>query len=586
MTTSTQPLLPAYHTPRRREYLSTPRAAAFPSPRVTDIATFSELLGRPLRPYQLEPALAILESIIQNQGHTIAVMMSRQAGKNELSAQIEAFLLAHYRARGGQIVKAAPTFQPQVLTSLQRLESTLAAIGATGQFRREHGHQVALGRARCLFYSAEPTANVVGATASLALELDEAQDITPDKHDKDFAPMASASNATRVFYGTAWDDQTLLARVIAANTELEQRDHIRRNFIVPWDIVAEHLPAHGTYVQSERDRLGADHPLFRTQYLLEPITGESGLFDTRQRALLQGDHPPLAHPSEDWSPAEEPIYVAGIDIAGPDEDAADAALRQLKPRKDSTVITIARLTRRPAISAPTPEHADLANYEHAVEQVLDRHQHAESVPPAHVGNVSDWQHRLESVPPSRAGKGARGLGNPVPYADDVPALPHLHIVAHYWWTGHSHRSQLEAILHLLRDTWHCRRIAVDASGLGAGIADLLKYELGSAIVEPVVFTAATKSRLAFALLAAINSSHLKMYRAATDESAEFWRQITHARYAVRAHQQLTFYVPESEGHDDFLSSLALTVHAAATAKPPAFSVIIPPRPDPYERSRY
>ena len=50
-------------------------------------------LGRPLRPYQREAAAAILASIRQGHGDVVTVMMSRQAGKNELSAQLESFLL-------------------------------------------------------------------------------------------------------------------------------------------------------------------------------------------------------------------------------------------------------------------------------------------------------------------------------------------------------------------------------------------------------------------------------------------------------------------------------------------------------------
>src|SRR5204863_925155 len=55
---------------------------------LSDPALFSRfVVGRPLRPYQLEPARAILESVLGRRGETISVMMSRQAGKNELSAQ-------------------------------------------------------------------------------------------------------------------------------------------------------------------------------------------------------------------------------------------------------------------------------------------------------------------------------------------------------------------------------------------------------------------------------------------------------------------------------------------------------------------
>ena len=55
---------------------------------------------------------------------------------------------------------------------------------------------VELGAARALFFSADPGAQVVGGTASLLLECDEAQDVRETKWDKDFEPMAASTNAT------------------------------------------------------------------------------------------------------------------------------------------------------------------------------------------------------------------------------------------------------------------------------------------------------------------------------------------------------------------------------------------------------
>ena len=80
---------------------------------LSDIHVFSRtILQRPLRPYQLEPAYAILESALFGKGMDFVVTMSRQAGKNELTAQLEAYLLNMYQRLGGQIVKASPTFKP------------------------------------------------------------------------------------------------------------------------------------------------------------------------------------------------------------------------------------------------------------------------------------------------------------------------------------------------------------------------------------------------------------------------------------------------------------------------------------------
>ncbi|MFI5269822.1 MAG: hypothetical protein ACHQ7M_20790, partial [Chloroflexota bacterium] len=75
-----------------------------------DIGDFSKaFVGRPLRPYQLLAARAIVRSVLQGEGRTFTVMMARQMGKNELSAHVEAYLLFVHRVAGGTVVKAAPT---------------------------------------------------------------------------------------------------------------------------------------------------------------------------------------------------------------------------------------------------------------------------------------------------------------------------------------------------------------------------------------------------------------------------------------------------------------------------------------------
>src|SRR5688572_30299612 len=81
------------------------------------------VIGRPLRDYQRVVTGAILESIQKDLGFTFTVVMARQMGKNELSAHLEAGLLARWARDGDSVVKAAPTFRPQITTSMQRLET-------------------------------------------------------------------------------------------------------------------------------------------------------------------------------------------------------------------------------------------------------------------------------------------------------------------------------------------------------------------------------------------------------------------------------------------------------------------------------
>src|SRR6186997_1012070 len=98
-----------------------------------------------LRPYQVEPLRAILRSVRDRAGLTFTVMMSRQAGKNELSAQLEVALLALAAGHGGDGIKASPTFRPQTLNSIERLKRRLNDAGLGTLWSSENGYAIRLG---------------------------------------------------------------------------------------------------------------------------------------------------------------------------------------------------------------------------------------------------------------------------------------------------------------------------------------------------------------------------------------------------------------------------------------------------------
>ncbi|HZW04601.1 MAG TPA: hypothetical protein VFF68_11785, partial [Anaerolineaceae bacterium] len=50
--------------------------------------------GIRLRAYQRDVALAVIDSVLRRRGLSFVVVFPRQSGKNELQAQIEAYLLA------------------------------------------------------------------------------------------------------------------------------------------------------------------------------------------------------------------------------------------------------------------------------------------------------------------------------------------------------------------------------------------------------------------------------------------------------------------------------------------------------------
>jgi hypothetical protein len=288
-----------------------------------------------LRPYQAEAARAILESARLGLGLTFVVEMARQSGKNELSAWVESVLMARSMVAGGNGVKAAPTFKPQVLYSIDRLTGALQRAGLSEWARVVEGHIVRLGRARWTFYSAEPSANVVGGTASLLLEVDEAQDVSSDKFDRDFRPMASAFNATTVLYGTAWEETSLLEATLYACREAERKDGQRRAFIYPWEFCARQNPAYGKFVLAERERLGPTHPLFTTQYELKPLAGGGRLLSPAVLDLMRGGFP------RGVGAVGGSSYVAGLDVAG--EASPDVVSRR---GPDYTALSVGELVWR------------------------------------------------------------------------------------------------------------------------------------------------------------------------------------------------------------------------------------------------
>jgi len=298
-------------------------------------------LGVHLRNYQLAPARAIVRSVIDNLGLTFVVMMSRQSGKNELSAIIEAYLMTLYQRAGGQVVKAAPT-ELQFQISQDRL-MTLTRSRWTPT--RRTGHRVTLGNASTAFLSAYADTNVVGHTASLLLECDEAQDVDPTKWEKDFVPMAASTDATTVFYGTPWLRSDLLGRMKRQAIAEQDRDGIERLFAVPWPLVTAEVPAYKAYLQKQRAKLGPDHPLFLSQYELVEVDESVGMFPPPLQFMMRGQHLPHAQPMDGER------YYLTIDVGGETPKGEDTS-----DTRDSTVITV--FTRRPM------EHGSLWEVRH------------------------------------------------------------------------------------------------------------------------------------------------------------------------------------------------------------------------------
>jgi hypothetical protein len=480
----------------------------------SSITAFAQdILGKPLYPYQAEVAVAILTSIAEERGRIFTVMMARQSGKNQLSAVLEAFLLTHLSA--GTIVKAAPTYAPQITHSRLRLLTMLDAPGVRERVWHAHGNMLGLApeddaaRAhtgpRVMFFSAGEESNVVGATADILLEIDEAQDVAPDKFDRDFRPMAATANTTTVLYGTAWSDTTLLAYQRAANLEAEQRTGERLHFEYDWRTLAALNTAYRIFVEQEIARLGRDHLAIQTQYLLKPISGAGYFLTGLQQTLLQGNH------AWEERPGEDALYIAGMDVAGEQRISPTLSLmtqpEQGRVRRDSTVITIGRVSYN-ELNLPVIEVVQQAWWTGMpyIEQYA-----------ATIALVEQWNMRTLVID-------ATGLGSPLasllltrlgeqrvrPYTFTRPSKSHL-------------AYQLLALLNSGRLKLYAREGAPRTT-----------YE-------------------------------------------ECWRQVRKARYRLPEPETLDFYVDPGDGHDDFLCSLALLTEAVPDVLP-AISTCVRPRP--------
>jgi phage FluMu gp28-like protein len=127
-------------------------------------------------------------------------------------------------------------------------------------------------------------------------------------------------------------------------------------------------------------------------------------------------------------------------------------------------------------------------------------------------------------------------------------------------------SAQEDLLHLLLSDRSVRRLCVDATGIGAMLAERLRQRWGHR-VEPVHFTAPVKSELAMPLVRLFQE---KLIRIPADPAI---RQDLHAvRKVVTAAHQIRLDADRGpDGHADRFWALALANHAvdAEPARLPA-----------------
>ena len=473
---------------------------------LADPARFSDLTlpGRALRGYQRAPARAIADSIRRGRGEQHVLVFSRQAGKDELLAQMLAWVLVRNQQRGGSAVMACPTFAPQAALARDRLLERLRAevpARLIEQATTREGYIVQVGRATARFLSAGPSANARGQTADLLLIANEAQAIAPEHWDAVFDPMAASTNATTVFAGTTWSRQGLLARQMRHLREIEPVVG-QRVWRVPWTEVAAELPAYGDRVRARIAQFGADHPAIRTEYCLEELEGDGQLLPLERREQLRGDHPRRRRAEDDG------LYALLIDVGGEATGpaATDAGSGDAGCDRDSTALTVVAVERGSAGERPAYRVVDRRVWTGVGQAALHRQ----------IADLARKVWRASAVVVDATGIGA-GLAS------------------------------------FLGATFRTSRGGGLGGRGGAGAP-------GQPVVVPFVFTQASKSDLGWALLALIDSGRLREY--ADDGAADtrrFWEEVANTEYEVLPGpgQRLRWQVPPSRGHDDLVLSLAL-----------------------------
>ena len=453
-----------------------------------------------LRGYQLDVARHILRSVLHQQGLSFVVMFPRQSGKNELQAQIEAFILSALCFSGAEIIKVSPTLHPQSENAMRRLRDTLQNGRITrGLWSKESRSTYRIGKARVSFLSGEPHAHIVGATASTLLEVDEAQDVSITKYDKEIAPMAASTNATRVFWGTAWTSQTLLARELRHARRLEALDGIKRVFHIDGEQVAREVPAYDVFLQEQVARLGRFHPMVRTQFYSEEIDADAGMFPQARQQLMRGSHAAVD------APQPGRVYAFLLDVGGEESARGMTEAQMDSPASsgldhDSTALTIVEV--------------DLATL-----------------------------------------------------ADAALRAPTYRVVLRKSWQGEGQPALYQQVRSLV-DAWKPRRVVVDATGIGSGLAAFLQKAYPSR-VRPFLFTTASKSNLGWDFLSVCDTGRFKDYTPdpADGNQRQFWQQVTACQMetAEGPGHRIRWGVPDGTLdpsttqpiHDDLLLSAAL-----------------------------
>ncbi len=520
---------------------------------LAEVDRFSRLvIGLPLYNYQVRPLRAVIRSVIQGDGLEFLLVFPRQSGKNEAVAQLIVYLLNLFQRRGGNMVFGATG--DGLGRGIRRLEQRLDNSWNEGRWsKRSRPVSRVVGQAGAIFISTHPAAAARGETADWLLVIDEMQDQAAAHLEAVFEPMRAAHNATALYVGTVKSTTDALWQKKVALEVEQDRDGRERVFLVSSAEVVADNPDYGQFLARKIRLLGRHHPIVASEYFNEPLAGAGGLFDSRRLALMRGAHlrgrPKEAFPAAGRArdtranidpPAPEvhgdqAIYLATLDVGGVDEAATDPLARLANPGRDYTVAHIF-VVEAPAGEQPSPTYR-------AVDIFVDqgsRHFSSSTSQPGLAQRLLKWFQAWEVV----------------------------HLVA-------------------------------DNSGVGAGLVDWLKAQLGPERVTGFFFSRSRKATLGVNFLSLIETGRFAYWRGDDDPLADGWWFFTQAQactYSLPAdgamERDLRWGVPDGVRvstpagsqlvHDDRLISAALVAvydelwQAGRLHLGQAASAIIPP----------
>lgn len=297
-------------------------------------AHFSRLiLDMELYPYQLEPLKPIITSVLKRQGLEFLLVFPRQSGKNEAVAHLLVYLLNLFQRVGGSIVFGA--IGDGLGRGIRRLEQRLDNPWNAGRWKASAKPTTRrLINASVIFLSTHPQAQARGETATWLLIIDELQEQNAPHLEAVFEPMRAANNATALFIGTVKTSHDALWLKRQALLAAEARDGIKRVFIVDPDRIMRENGSYRTFLEAKLAKFGRNHPTIASEYFNEPLDATGGLFDERRLKLMRGSH------GRQDEPDLSRMYIATLDVAGPDEASTDPLAQLSNPGRDYTIATI------------------------------------------------------------------------------------------------------------------------------------------------------------------------------------------------------------------------------------------------------